>query len=228
LTSIEKSKIEKSKIKMKPQKVLGIEITPPSEKRKQLYAAIHAQCQKQGIDDDTRRNMMWQGYRKYSLKFFDESQLEDLLAILSGRRRPDKEASRSPITGRPDQISSSARAVHGETQYVTPDQWRKRLMAAIASWAKLINYIPSNEDINEAEQDLTIPVDKRSVNWSANATVIKAIACRAAGNVESFNAIPVDRLRNLYYAFVKKRRDYEAVQNLPNNDNQNVIVANNS
>ncbi len=68
------------------------------------------------------------------------------------------------------------------------DKWRKRLIAAIFGWRKALGK-PSN--MNE----------------------VKAIACRAA-QAESFNAIPLERLRSLYYAFTKKQKDLEMVGEL--------------
>lgn len=47
----------------------------------------------------------------------------------------------------------------------------------------------------------------------SNATVIKAIACRATGHTE-FNKIPRERLRNLIGLFNNKVKDSEAVDKL--------------
>jgi GH18 family chitinase len=68
------------------------------------------------------------------------------------------------------------------------DRWRKRVIAAIGGWLRMLS---KNE----------------------NAHVIKGIACRATGH-RNFNDIPVDRLRNIYYAFQKKQRDFRAVEML--------------
>lgn len=64
--------------------------------------------------------------------------------------------------------------------------WRKRLMAAVGGWLKMLN-----KDANSAQ--------------------IKAIACRAAA-CKSFNAIPKERVINLYHAFLNKQKDYKRVQ----------------
>jgi hypothetical protein len=61
-----------------------------------------------------------------------------------------------------------------------PDAWRKRVMAAIAAWM----------------QRLSIEGD---------AGYIKAVACRASG-YEEFNKIPVSRLTDVYYSFVRKAK----------------------
>ncbi|WP_346856545.1 hypothetical protein [uncultured Draconibacterium sp.] len=65
------------------------------------------------------------------------------------------------------------------------DKWRKRLIAAIFNWCAAINY---QVDING----------------------VKAIASRASG-YKNFNAIPVSRLRDLYYGWIKKSRTRTSV-----------------
>ncbi len=66
------------------------------------------------------------------------------------------------------------------------DKWRKRVIASIGGWLKLVQ--SGNYDINK----------------------IKAVACRSA-QAESFNKIPLERLRNIYYAFKNKQKDFEVV-----------------
>ena len=68
------------------------------------------------------------------------------------------------------------------------DKWRKRVMRAIGAY------------LAEAGR-------------AQNTTVIKAVACRAAGYA-SFNRIPVSRLQNLYYAFVNKAKDTAIVNDM--------------
>jgi len=65
------------------------------------------------------------------------------------------------------------------------DTWRKRAMASIGGW------------LTQTGQE-------------SNAAKIKAIACRITGH-NSYNAIPVDRLRNVYYLFLNKQKDFKAV-----------------
>lgn len=60
------------------------------------------------------------------------------------------------------------------------DMWRKRCMAAIGAWLRV-------------------------VNKTEGADAIKGIACRATG-YESFNKIPTSRLRDTYYEFTKKAK----------------------
>ncbi len=64
------------------------------------------------------------------------------------------------------------------------DAVRKRTIAAIGGWLRL-------------------------VGKENNIDTIKGIACRATG-YESFNKIPIERLRNIYSAFLKKQRDHKA------------------
>ena len=68
------------------------------------------------------------------------------------------------------------------------DKARKRLIAAIGGWLKLMN----------KEQSIAIN---------------KAIACRAADK-DGFNEIPLERLRSLYEAFRKKQRDLKQVDEM--------------
>ncbi len=68
---------------------------------------------------------------------------------------------------------------------------RKRVIAAIGGYLRLIG--KNDQDIN----------------------YIKGIACRAT-KYEYFNKIPVERLDNLYNAFVKKQRDAKAVDEICN------------
>lgn len=68
------------------------------------------------------------------------------------------------------------------------DLWRKRVLGAIGGWLKLVN------------KESTMPH-------------IKAIACRAT-EYEHFNAIPKQRLINLYSAFTKKQKDFKVVEEL--------------
>jgi hypothetical protein len=45
----------------------------------------------------------------------------------------------------------------------------------------------------------------RRLNYAENADSIKAVACRAAG-YENFNSIPVSRLREIYYEFLRRNK----------------------
>lgn len=65
---------------------------------------------------------------------------------------------------------------------------RKQCMAAIGKWLKMCGR-------------------------ESNATIIKAIACRAAQK-QDFNKIPIERLRNLVYLFNNKAKDHDAVEDI--------------
>lgn len=67
------------------------------------------------------------------------------------------------------------------------DKWRKRVLAAIFGWCE-------------------------AINLKYNIRQVKAIASRATG-YKRFNDIPVSRLRDLYYEFVKKSRTTVAAKN---------------
>lgn len=68
------------------------------------------------------------------------------------------------------------------------DKLRKRVIACIGGWLKLMG----KED---------------------RITIIKGVACRAA-ETESFNDIPLERLRSIYYAFLKKQKDLNFAEKL--------------
>lgn len=75
-----------------------------------------------------------------------------------------------------------------EPQLVKLDKWRKRAMASVGGWMKLVGYGTG--------------IDK-----------IKAISCRATG-YEEFNQIPIDRLVNIYNTFLKKQNDWKNIGEL--------------
>lgn len=68
------------------------------------------------------------------------------------------------------------------------DRLRKQCMAAIGSWLRMCGR-------------------------DSNATVIKAIACRATKH-DDFNKIPLERLRNLVHLFNNKVKDQDAVDDV--------------
>lgn len=53
----------------------------------------------------------------------------------------------------------------------------------------------------------------RVTGQECNITYIKATACRATG-YKTFNAIPTERLRNIYNAFSKMQKDFKAVDKI--------------
>ena len=80
------------------------------------------------------------------------------------------------------------------------DVWRKRVMAAIGGWLKVMSV-------------------------ESNAAKIKAIACRASA-FENFNDIPRERLNNLYYAFLKKQKDFKRVNSIAKEQIENLTYLN--
>ena len=85
------------------------------------------------------------------------------------------------------------------------DKWRKRLIAAIFGWRKAcLTPAPSPKGEGRTAQQ---PIEQNEMN------IVKAIACRAA-QADRFNAIPLERLRSLYYAFGKKTKDLAFVDKL--------------
>lgn len=78
-----------------------------------------------------------------------------------------------------DLCGTLARSV--DRDYARLDRLRKQAMASIGGWL-------------------------RGCGMESNAGVIKGIACRATG-YDSFNRIPAERLRNLYYTFLNKQKD---------------------
>jgi len=68
------------------------------------------------------------------------------------------------------------------------DRNRKRLIASIGAWLRAMNRID-------------------------NIQIIKAVACRASKR-DSFNEIPIEQLRSLYSAFIKKKKDLAMVEKL--------------
>lgn len=61
------------------------------------------------------------------------------------------------------------------------DRWRKRVIASIGAWL-------------------------RAMNKEETLDIIKGIACRAT-EAKAFNLIPLERLRSIYAAFNKKKKD---------------------
>lgn len=85
-----------------------------------------------------------------------------------------------------DLCSRLSEQMHGKD--AEADKMRKRVIAAIGGWLK-------------------------TMGLERNVAFIKGIACRATGYKE-FNRIPVERLRNVIYAFNNKRKDAESVDEL--------------
>ncbi len=70
------------------------------------------------------------------------------------------------------------------------NKWRKLLISAIGKYLTAIGKVDEGNDI----------------------TYIKSVACQAAGEVDCFNSIALDRLRSLYNAFTIRRKDLKALE----------------
>lgn len=128
--------------------------------RNVLVRRYHTLCCRLGLNADDKHELL-AAYEAQSSLELSTRQLEDLCSKLDAMLHPEL----------------------GQL-----DKWRKRLMAAIGGWLRLLG----QED---------------------NAQRIRAIACRAAMQT-NYNDIPVDRLRNLYYSFVNKQKDFRQVQRI--------------
>lgn len=73
------------------------------------------------------------------------------------------------------------------------DIWRKRVIASIFAYYK-------------------------STHREANIDFVKATALRASGDYKHFNAIPVQRLRAIYFSFVQLRKTVERGVEIMNED----------
>lgn len=80
------------------------------------------------------------------------------------------------------------------------DKARKRLIAAIFAWRK-------------------------ALHMPTNIAEVKAIACRAAKK-DYFNQIPLEALRSLYYAFLKKTKDLQFVEHMTSETLEHLIINN--
>lgn len=125
-----------------------------------LLKKFHTMCGKAGIKEEQKREMI-AAYGVTSSRDLTARELLDLCDTID--RIMNKEA-------------------------VETDKWRKRVIAAIFGWRKVMG---NETNMNE----------------------VKAIACRAA-DVEYFNAIPLERLRSIYYAFTKKTKDLQFVEKM--------------
>lgn len=127
------------------------------KQRKYLIRRFHILLCQAGIDNEGKLALL----SSYKVGSSTELDIHDLIDLCA----------------RVERLVHSREAVH--------DQWRKRVMAAIGGWLKLIHR-------------------------DQNAGIIRGIACRAAG-YESFNDIPRERLVNIYNAFLNKQRDFRQV-----------------
>lgn len=129
-----------------------------------ILKKFHTLCHVLGLTDDEKRTIV-ESYGVESSRDMDTHDLIDVCASLA------EQANRK--TGTADL-----------------DKLRKRVMAAIGSYLRMIGK-------------------------ESNASVIKGIACRATGYAD-FNKIPRERLRNLVGAFNNKVKDTQSVEDIAN------------
>ena len=79
-----------------------------------------------------------------------------------------------------------------EPEIVKMEIWRKRVIASVGGWMKLVGYGTG--------------IDK-----------VKSITCRASG-FDDFNKIPVERLINIYNTFLRKQKDWKNIGELVNEE----------
>jgi hypothetical protein len=130
------------------------------KQQKWLLKKFHTLCTRLGLDDETKRAMLY----AYGVDSSRDLSVRDLM----------------------DLCTKLEQTLHPQLEDL--DKWRKRLMASIGGWL-------------------------RAMSRAENMQIIKAIACRAA-QADTFNAIPLERLRSLYYAFNKKSKDLAMVERL--------------
>jgi hypothetical protein len=131
------------------------------KQEKQLRAKLHVLKNKIGINDDEYRAMLAGAFGVESSVDLNAHQLIDLINTLE--RKTDSSI---------DEL----------------DQWRKRVIAAVAGYLK-------------------------STGKDSNIDLIKAVACRAAG-CGRFNAISKQHLISVYYAFKNKQKIAKNVEEI--------------
>ncbi len=82
---------------------------------------------------------------------------------------------------------------HAHPKMQQQSRERKRVIASIGGWLRLCG--------------------KEKADAAENLAYIKSIACRAT-QYEDFNAIPTERLRNLYATFANKQKDKRAIEKI--------------
>ncbi len=129
-----------------------------------ILKKFHTLCHVLGLTDDEKRTII-ESYGVESSRDMDTHDLIDVCASL-------------------------AEQANKKTGTADLDKLRKRVMAAIGGYLRMIGK-------------------------ESNASVIKGIACRATGYAD-FNKIPRERLRNLVGAFNNKVKDAQSVEDIAN------------
>ena len=136
-------------------------VTSTTDKiRRVLIRRYHTLCTRLGLEHEERLELL-SSYGVESSLQLTTNELEDACTLL-------------------DQMLHQGQAEH--------DRWRKRVMASIGGWLRMLG------------QEQSAPR-------------IRAIACRATSHA-NFNDIPLDRLRNIYYSFLNKQKDLTAIKRI--------------
>lgn len=133
--------------------------TITAQNQKWLLKKFHTLCSRLGLDADTKLAMIAE-YGVESSKDLSNGELTQLCDRLNDILNPED---------------------------AKLDKTRKRVLAAIGGWLRLIG--KGNEGMD----------------------YIKGVACRAAGT-DNFNKIPLERLTTIYNMFLKRQRDAKAVE----------------
>jgi hypothetical protein len=95
-----------------------------------------------------------------------------------------------------DQLEHVCRALANSYFEQTADKWRKRVMASIFGWFKLINN-------------------------KVDAEYVKGVACRASG-YDKFNDIPKEKLISIYNTFTHKSKVFAQVGKIEEEEFNNI------
>lgn len=133
--------------------------------KKSLLRKYHAICRDLGITEQ-EKEVIKESFGVKSSRSLSESQLSQLI---------DKLMTGQDLT---------------KTQKSKEDLWRKRVMASVGAWLRMMNKTES-------------------------ADTIKAIICRASGHT-NFNRIPISKLRSVYYEFVQKSKTISTTRQVKN------------
>lgn len=130
----------------------------------------------------TAQNHKWLLKKFHSLCFKLNMTAEDKLALLSAYGvESSVDLSNEELTELCDRLNAALNPEDAKR-----DKMRKRVMAAIGGWLRLIG---KDEGI----------------------AYIKSVACRAAGT-DNFNKISLERLTTIYNMFLKRQKDAKAVE----------------
>lgn len=132
--------------------------TITQQNQKWLLKKFHTLCTRLNLDADMKLALL-SGYGVESSKDLSNAELTELCDHLNDILNPE-DAKR--------------------------DKMRKRVIAAIGGWLRLIGKGDEGVDY------------------------IKGVACRAA-KVDNFNKIPLERLTNIYNMFLRKQKDAKSV-----------------